>query len=114
MGAKELCKETGSRPANSGTCAPPSARLQALLILGHLAAWLAAGYVFRTLELGVHAVADSVAWIEQRPELVGGATPVVAGLFQFSSLKHRCLAACRSPRSFVYRYWRGGRCPRRL
>jgi predicted metal-binding membrane protein len=34
---------------------------------------------------------------------------VGAGLFQFSSLKHRCLTACRSPRSFVYRHWRGGR-----
>lgn len=87
---------------------PERRRLQALLVVGYLATWLVAGYVFRTLDLGVHAVADSVAWIEQRPELIGGATLVAAGLFQFSSLKHRCLTACRSPRSFVYRHWRGG------
>jgi predicted metal-binding membrane protein len=30
-------------------------------------------------------------------------------MFELTSLKHRCLTACRSPRSFVYRYWRGGR-----
>jgi predicted metal-binding membrane protein len=36
-----------------------------------------------------------------------GGVLVVAGAFQFSSLKHRCLTACRAPTSFLYRYWRG-------
>jgi predicted metal-binding membrane protein len=31
----------------------------------------------------------------------------LAGLFQFSSLKYRCLDKCRSPLSFVLEHWRG-------
>jgi predicted metal-binding membrane protein len=81
--------------------------LQSLLIAGFLATWLATGYVFRSGDLGVHATVDSWGWLRERPQLLGAAVLVLAGLFQFSSLKHRCLTACRSPRSFVYRHWHG-------
>jgi predicted metal-binding membrane protein len=31
----------------------------------------------------------------------------VAGVFQFSPLKYRCLDKCRTPLSFVQQHWRG-------
>ena len=34
---------------------------------------------------------------------------MVAGAFQFSRLKDRCLSACRSPLAFVVQHWRDGR-----
>lgn len=87
---------------------PERLRLQGLVVAGFLATWLATGYLFRILDIIVHAVVESAGLLEQRPELLGATVLVAAGLFQFSSLQHRCLTACRSPRSFIYRNWRGG------
>ena len=33
----------------------------------------------------------------------------LAGLYQFTALKHKCLEKCRSPLSFIMENWRGGR-----
>jgi predicted metal-binding membrane protein len=33
---------------------------------------------------------------------------LLAGAFQFSKLKYRCLDKCRAPFSFVIEHWRGG------
>jgi len=33
---------------------------------------------------------------------------LLAGLYQFTPLKDRCLQKCRSPLSFVAEHWRGG------
>ena len=41
-------------------------------------------------------------------DLVLGSTLVVAGLFQFSRLKHACLTACRSPWGFLWQHYRRG------
>lgn len=82
-------------------------RLQTLAAGGFLGTWMAVGYVFRTADTLVHVAIDAVAWLAARPNLVGASALVVAGAFQFTSLKYRCLTACRSPSSFVYRHWHG-------
>lgn len=84
-------------------------RLEALLVAGFMATWVAVGYVFQVFDAGVHAAVEASEWLDARPHLIGAAALVAAGAFQFSSVKHRCLTACRSPRNFIYRYWRGGR-----
>ena len=38
-----------------------------------------------------------------------GATLCVAGLYQFTTIKHICLSHCRSPLAFVAQHWRDGR-----
>jgi predicted metal-binding membrane protein len=38
----------------------------------------------------------------------GPAVLFLAGLYQFTPLKDRCLDACRSPMSFVAEHWRAG------
>ena len=88
---------------------PGRGRLQALVAVGFVASWLAVGYLFRAADAGVHQLVASIGWLQARPQLLGAATLVAAGLYQFTPLKYRCLVACRSPRSFVYRHWRGGR-----
>ena len=48
-------------------------------------------------------------WLADHPQLILGATLLVAGLWQFSPLRDRCLEECRSPLGFVVNRWRGTR-----
>ncbi len=41
--------------------------------------------------------------------MVGGATLIAAGIYQFTPLKQACLRHCRSPLAFVLNHWRDGR-----
>ena len=41
------------------------------------------------------------------PQLIIATTLAVAGLWQFSPLRDRCLEECRSPLGFVINRWRG-------
>lgn len=90
-----------------GRDAATGRRLQLLAAGGFLTTWAAVGYGFRAGDVAVHAGVDAWAWLESRPQLVGAGALAVAGAFQFSSLKRRCLTACRSPSWFLYRHWRG-------
>ncbi|WP_148255565.1 DUF2182 domain-containing protein [Aidingimonas lacisalsi] len=47
-------------------------------------------------------------WLIHRPEWIAGPVLVVAGAFQFSALKDRCLDICRQPRSFLLNHYRQG------
>lgn len=82
-------------------------RLLTLLGGGYLAVWGAFGLLAHAL----HGVL--VAWVGSVPTLawhagwIGAATIAVAGGFQFSALKYRCLDKCRTPLSFVIEHWRG-------
>ncbi len=40
--------------------------------------------------------------------ILGGALLVAAGVFQWTPLKHACLAHCRSPLGFIMSEWREG------
>jgi predicted metal-binding membrane protein len=88
---------------------PDRRKLQLGLVSGFLAVWLAVGYTFRALDVLVHAAVDASAWLSARPSLIGAASLALAGAYQFSPVKHRCLTNCRSPRSFVLRGWTGAR-----
>ena len=82
-------------------------RLVALLLMGYLAIWVAFGVMAWVADRGVHAVVDAVPFLAEHPQLIIGTTLLVAGLWQFSPLRDRCLDACRSPLGFVMNRWRG-------
>jgi predicted metal-binding membrane protein len=46
--------------------------------------------------------------IESTSPVLDGLLLTIAGVFQFSRLKHVCLRACRSPLGFLMSDWRGG------
>ena len=46
-------------------------------------------------------------WLGALMRPVGAIVLGVAGVFQFSTLKYRCLDKCRTPFSFVNTHWRG-------
>jgi predicted metal-binding membrane protein len=76
-----------------------------------------AGYI--AIWTGFSLVATVVQWLLQKSGLLttmmqsasyyfSAALFVAAGLFQFSPLKERCLAHCRSPDGFILTEWRDG------
>lgn len=48
-------------------------------------------------------------WAMDNLSRIAGGLLVAAGLYQLTPLKRVCLARCRSPFSFLLRYWHDGR-----
>ena len=82
-------------------------RLLVLLGLGYMAVWGAFGLLAHVLHSGVLALLARMPTLAWHGWLIGAAVIALAGAFQFSSLKHRCLEKCRTPLSFVIEHWRG-------
>jgi predicted metal-binding membrane protein len=83
--------------------------LVGLAASGYLVAWAAFGVLVYGASLALPAMtamAVGAGWgaLWGAPVLL-----VLAGAFQFSRLKYRCLDQCRSPLSFVLGYWHGRR-----
>jgi predicted metal-binding membrane protein len=68
------------------------------------------GFAFAALafDAGVHGAVSQWTWLADRPHMIAGTVLVLAGAFQFSPLKERCLDACRSPMGFLYQHYRRG------
>lgn len=79
----------------------------ALLLLGYLLVWTAFGFGAWVLDRAVHDAIEATPWLAAHPQLILGATLAVAGAWQFSPLRDRCLDECRSPLGFVMHRWRG-------
>jgi len=88
---------------------PQRAALVGLVVAGYVVAWSAFGLLAWLFDRGVHAAVDALPWLAAHPQLIAGATLLVAGLWQFSPMKYRCLDECRSPLGFVVNRWRGER-----
>jgi predicted metal-binding membrane protein len=88
---------------------PERARLQTFLVAGFVAVWVAVGSAFQVGDNAVHAAVRAIGFLDAHDQLVAAAVLVGAGIYQFTPLKHRCLTACRAPRGFIFRHWRGGR-----
>jgi len=83
-------------------------QLLALVILGYLSIWTAFGLCAHAADLGLHEIVASNPWLSFNTWIVGVLMLTIAGLFQFSRFKYRCLDKCRTPFSFVTEHWRGG------
>jgi predicted metal-binding membrane protein len=78
------------------------------LLAGYAAVWTAFGVVAFLGDLGLHRVVHGWAWLEARPQVIAGSVLVLAGTFQFSSLKERCLRECRHPGPFLLQHYGRG------
>jgi predicted metal-binding membrane protein len=85
---------------------PAPGTLVSLLLAGYLAIWTAFGATAWLLDRGIHAAVDAWPWLAEHPQLIIGSTLLVAGLWQFSPLRDRCLDECRSPLGFIVNRWR--------
>lgn len=86
---------------------PDRGRLLALLGLGYVAVWAGAGLIVHGLHAALLTGVAALPALARRGELIGAGVLVLAGAFQFSALKQRCLEQCRTPMSFVISHWRG-------
>ena len=81
--------------------------LIALLILGYLLVWLGFGVAAHLLDAALHAMVQRSDWLTINAWVLGAVVLLIAGLFQFSRLKYRCLDKCRTPLSFIMQHWHG-------
>ncbi|MGA8760792.1 MAG: DUF2182 domain-containing protein [Stellaceae bacterium] len=82
-------------------------RLMALVIGGYLTIWLGFGALVHLADAELHQAAQRSTWLLFNGWAIGAAIFAVAGLFQFSGLKHHCLTKCRTPFSFIAKHWHG-------
>ena len=91
---------------------PDEGGLIVRLLAGYASAWLAFGVVAHALDAAVRTAAARSDWLVLHGAYVAAAVLALAGVFQFSALKYRCLEECRTPFTFVTSRWRG-RAPER-
>jgi predicted metal-binding membrane protein len=85
---------------------PRAAR--AAFLGGYVALWTGFGAVAFLGDLGIHHAVGGWPWLATRPGVLGGAVLILAGGFQFSGLKDRCLRVCRSPGGYLRQHYRRG------
>lgn len=93
------------RRASARQDRPRAAR--AAFLTAYLAVWTAFGFVAFGGDALLHAAVRRFPTLDQ-PALIGGGVLVVAGLFQFTALKDRCLQQCRHPAVFLTAHYRRG------
>ena len=75
---------------------------------GYLAVWSAFSLVATVLQWGLHGAGLLSPMMATTSALLGGATLVGAGIYQWSPLKTSCLRHCQSPLHFISTHWQNG------
>jgi len=82
-------------------------RLVLLVMAGYLGTWALFGGLVYAGDWVLHEAVDRITWLEANAWAIGATTLALAGIYQFTPLKYRCLDRCRSPLSFIMEHWRG-------
>ncbi len=77
-------------------------------VFGYLAVWFAFAAAATVLQWQLDAAALLSETMAFGSRLVAGGVLVVAGIYQWTPLKHACLRHCRSPLDFLLHHWRDG------
>ncbi|MGD9531625.1 DUF2182 domain-containing protein [Pseudonocardia sp.] len=93
--------------ANRGSSGRPSAPT-AFFVAGYVLVWSVIGVAAFLLAAGAEQLARRVDVVADHAGQIGALLIVVAGAYQFSALKDRCMTGCRSPLAFLSRHWREG------
>jgi predicted metal-binding membrane protein len=88
---------------------PNRVRLTTLVVAGYLSVWTVFGVLVHFGDARLHDAVELIPRLEANAWAIGAGTILLAGAYQLSPLKYRCLDKCRSPLSFVMEHWRGGR-----
>jgi|SRR5437660_7694091 len=79
-----------------------------VFVSAYLLVWSACGVLAYPLALGLEQWTAQSMWLMQNSPRFAGAVVVLAGLYQLSPWKDRCLAKCRTPLHFILTAWRDG------
>lgn len=77
-------------------------------LLGYLALWTVFSLVATTAQWGLHSAALLSQRMDSANAVLSGTLLLAAGIYQFTPLKHACLAKCRAPMGFLLTEWRDG------
>ena len=88
--------------------APERSRSMAAFVGGYALVWSAFGALAFVSTRGSTPRVSASPWLEEHDWAIGPSVLLLAGAFQFSSLKDACLRACRHPASFLRRHYRRG------
>lgn len=77
-------------------------------LAGYLVIWTLFSLVAAAAQLGLHAVALLSPMMASTSSTLGGALLIVAGIYQWTPLKHACLRHCQSPLDLFLTSWRDG------
>jgi predicted metal-binding membrane protein len=92
----------------ASSSAPERSRALVAFVGAYALVWSGFGLAALLGDMALHAGVDSWAWLEERSWVIAPAALLLAGAFQFSSLKEACLRSCRHPASFMTRHYRRG------
>ncbi|MDA2919395.1 DUF2182 domain-containing protein [Desulfobacterota bacterium AH_259_B03_O07] len=81
--------------------------LVALVILGYLLTWVLFGALVYLVYLSLEWSMNYIPLLKDNMWIGVPSLLILAGVFQFTSVKYRCLDKCRSPFSFVIEHWQG-------
>jgi predicted metal-binding membrane protein len=87
---------------------PHPRAVQAAFLASYALVWTAFALVAFVGDTQIHWLVHHWFWLDTHSWVIGATTFAVAGVFQFSPLKGRCLRQCRSPFRFFVRYYRKG------
>jgi len=93
--------------AASGSQERPG-RARAAFLGGYAAVWTGFGAVAFLGDAAVQRTVEAVPWLWERQWVVAAGALAVAGAFQFSDLKERCLSKCRHPGPYLLAHYRRG------
>ena len=79
-----------------------------LFVFGYLIAWAGFGLVAYAADLLVHRAVRESVFLASHTSVLGGGVLVLAGVYQLTPLKRRCLRQCRSAITFLMSFWRDG------
>lgn len=74
----------------------------------YMVVWTFFGVLAWAVATGVEAAAHQTQWLMDNAARLSGSLFILAGLYQFSPLKHACLTKCRMPLDFILHAWRDG------
>ncbi len=83
--------------------------LISLVVIGYIGTWtifgilVYIGILFIKTILSSYSVLSHYTWVG--PSII----LILAGLFQFTEIKYKCLDKCRSPLTFIIEHWQGKR-----
>jgi predicted metal-binding membrane protein len=80
-----------------------------VFLVGYLVVWAAFSVMATAVQWGLHTASLLSPRMVSTSSVLGGVLLLVAGVYQWTPLKHACLSKCRSPLGFVLNEWRDGR-----
>ena len=94
--------------AAAAAAQPRPRAAKAAFLSGYVLVWTLFGWFAFAGDTMIHAAVDRTPWLHRHDWLIAGGTLALAGAFQFSALKDRCLEVCRQPGAFMLRHYRRG------